>query len=521
MLRTGSGSTVDGVTVAARRPRVVVRVRERPLAIAGAAVLLLLALHVRTRALGSPFWGDEGLSVGVASHPLTAIPGVLREDGSPPLYYVLLHVWMAAFGTGEAATRGLSLLFALATVPVGLWLGSSLFGRRAGWACAALAALNPLLSVYAQETRMYSLVALLSMLAAGALVQVAVYRRRQFRWLLAGTLAALLYTHSWGLFLGATAAVVYLALMIRAGDRRALLVDGAIAFGGAALLFAPWLPTLLFQAAHTGAPWASTPHLRSLPRAIVRVAAGAGPLIALGVAAAAMLWSRPRRADLEAAGALVVLAAGTLLLAWAYSQHEAAWASRYLTILLGPLLLLAGLIVARAGAAGAAALVILAITWFQLPAYHSVSHKSNIRTVAAGLAPWLRPHDLVVAAQPETTPLLHYQLRSGLRFADAMGAVSDPRVMDWRDALARLRRSTPAAVLALAHRLPHGGRLALVRPVTNHSGWHARWTHLVKVRAAELAAALERDPGLHRVATIHPGRPGSESTLRAVVYARR
>jgi mannosyltransferase len=512
---------VDGVTVAARRPRVVVRARARPLAVAGAAALLLLAVHVRTRALGSPFWGDEGLSVGVASHPLTAIPGVLREDGSPPLYYVLLHVWMAAFGTSEAATRALSMLFAVATVPVGLWLGHSLFGRKAAWACATLAALNPLLSAYAQETRMYSLVALLSLLAAGALVQVAVYRRRGYRWLLAGALAALLYTHAWGLFMAATAVVVYAAFALRALDRRALLIDGAIAFGGAALLFAPWLPTLLFQAAHTGAPWASTPHVHSLTRAIYRVAAGSGPLVALGVAAVAMLWARPRTAELHAAGALLVLAAGTLLLAWVYSQHDAAWASRYLTILLGPLLLLAGLIVARAGAAGAAALVIVAITWFQLPSYRSISHKSNIRTVAAGLAPWLRPHDLVVAAQPETGPLLHYQLRSGLRYADVMGAVGDPRVMDWRDALARLRRSTPAAVVALADRLPPHARLALVRPVTSNSDWHARWTHLVKVRAAQLGAALERDHRLKRIATISPGHHGTESTLRAVVYARR
>ena len=54
----------------------------------------------------------------------------------------------------------------------------------------------------------------------------------------------------------------------RPAPRRALVRDGVLAFGGAALLFAPWVPTLLYQAAHTGAPWSHRPTGRSLERAI-------------------------------------------------------------------------------------------------------------------------------------------------------------------------------------------------------------------------------------------------------------
>ena len=502
------------------RPIVPARVRALPVGAVAAVALLAVSVHVRTRALGAPFWGDEGLSAGIASHPLTAIPGVLREDGSPPLYYLLLHVWMAVVGSSEAAIRALSLVFALATVPAGLWLGRALFGARAGWMCAALCALSPLLSAYAQEARMYALVGLLALLASGAFVAVFVQRRRDFRWLLAGALAALLYTHAWGLFFALVAALAAAALAINAPDRRALLIDAAIGFGGSALLFLPWLPTLLFQAAHTGAPWASTPHLRALPRAVTRVLAGPGPLVAFVVAAGVMLSARRPARELRAAAALLGLAAGTLLVAWGYAHHQANWASRYLIILLGPLLLLGGLILSRAGAAGVTALLVIGVTWFSLPPYRSISHKSNIRTVVAGLGPELRRGDLVVAAQPETGPLLHYELGDRVRYADAMGRVADPRVMDWRDALARLRRSSPRAVLALADALPRGARVALVRPVTSHSGWRARWTHLVKVRAAALGKALQADRRLRLIVTITPGRKGSESTLRALVYER-
>ena len=53
---------------------------------------------------------DEGLSIGIASQPLFDIPGVLRVDGSPPLYYMLLSVWMDVFGDGPADTQSLSMV---------------------------------------------------------------------------------------------------------------------------------------------------------------------------------------------------------------------------------------------------------------------------------------------------------------------------------------------------------------------------------------------------------------------------
>src|SRR3712207_7245174 len=75
-------------------------------------VLILLSLIVRTRALDAPFWIDEALSVGISSQPLSELPALLRQDGSPPLYYALLHGWIAVAGSSEVATHALSLVFA-------------------------------------------------------------------------------------------------------------------------------------------------------------------------------------------------------------------------------------------------------------------------------------------------------------------------------------------------------------------------------------------------------------------------
>ena len=100
--------------------------------------LLAVSFYLRTHSLGESLWMDEGLSIGIASQPLFDIPHVLRVDGSPPLYYMLLSVWMDATGNGPAETQGLSVAIALLAVPGGLWAGWSLFGRRAGLICAAL-----------------------------------------------------------------------------------------------------------------------------------------------------------------------------------------------------------------------------------------------------------------------------------------------------------------------------------------------------------------------------------------------
>jgi mannosyltransferase len=110
-------------TAPARR-RALSDVRVRPLGAAGKTVLALtlltaLSLFFRTRELGAAYWIDEGLSWGISSHHFFSIPHVLRQDGSPPLYYLMLHVWMRLFGTSEQATHVLSLIPALATVPLG------------------------------------------------------------------------------------------------------------------------------------------------------------------------------------------------------------------------------------------------------------------------------------------------------------------------------------------------------------------------------------------------------------------
>ena len=192
----------------------------------GLGLLVVLSLMLKDAELDVGYWVDEGLSVGIADRPLLDIPGILRQDGSPPLYYMLLNLWLGLAGSDERATHTLSLLFALAAVPVAFWGAGLVFGRRAAWIAAVLTVFNPFLSQYAQETRMYSLVVLLSMLATSLFLRAYTGDERPARrWpvLFGLALATALYTHNWALFLGLAMGIAWLALLALAPRRRARL----------------------------------------------------------------------------------------------------------------------------------------------------------------------------------------------------------------------------------------------------------------------------------------------------------
>ncbi|HET9162600.1 MAG TPA: glycosyltransferase family 39 protein [Solirubrobacterales bacterium] len=95
-----------------------------------------------------------------------AMEAVGFSESAPPLYYALAWLWTQVTGTGEFGLRSLSAAAGVATVPVAYLLGAQLRGRRAGLLAAALVAVNPMLLWYSQEARDYSLLVLLTALAA-------------------------------------------------------------------------------------------------------------------------------------------------------------------------------------------------------------------------------------------------------------------------------------------------------------------------------------------------------------------
>jgi mannosyltransferase len=508
---------------AALRERTRTRAGARVAAAVAVLALVLVSLVLRTRALDAGFWIDEGLSVGIASYPLLDIPGVLRLDGSPPLYYLLLHVWMELFGTGEAATHTLSLVFALASIPVALWAARSLWGARTGWIAAGLAAVNPFLTYYAQETRMYALAGVLGMVVAATFIHAFCRRDRRYLPAFAVALATMLYTHNWALFLGAGTFATFAVLVRWAApaDRRGLVRDGVLAYGAVAVLYAPWVPTLLFQAANTGAPWAERPSVENLLSAVGLLMGGTATGIALLLVAGNGVAGLIRDERDRRTAALVLLTVAAALIAFLASQLSPAFANRYFASFVGPFLLIAAVGLAHAGRLGIVTLVLVLAFWLD-PRTSDINAKSNARSVGASIQTLVTAGDLVVSTHPEQLPLVAYYLPDGVRYGDSLGFVEDPRVFDWVDALDRLKAATPRRTMEpMIRSLRPGQELVLVQPILRTARWGAPWTSLVRRRSVQWERALDADGRMRREAVVPVfGYDRLPRGVRAIVYRK-
>jgi mannosyltransferase len=502
-----------------------------PLRVVGLLVLMGLSVWLRTHAITAKFWIDEGLSVGIAHHDVFSIPGVLRKDGSPPLYYMLLNVWMGVVGgDGESRTHALSVLCATLTIPCGWWLGRRMFGERAGWATAGLCATLPFLTYYAQETRMYALVALLGLCSTGAFAIAYGTRDRRAIPAFSVLTALTLYTHNWGLFLAVGMGVAFLVLWraTAADERPGFFRDGLLGFGLLALLYLPWIPTLISQARHTGAPWAEAPDFSGVLQGLMSLVGGVETallLVVVGVAGLTQLrdGAEGRRRS-RAVVALAVALAVAVGLAFVASQISPAWSTRYFSVFVGPALLLAGAGLTRFGKVGIVALAIVLVLWFD-PRERQIRGKSDAYRVARTLKDQalIQKGDLVLAVHPEYGPAMRYYLGGGYRWADALGPVSDNRVFDWRDALDRFKAAGPKRTLArLAPGVKPGQHLILIMPIIRTARWGAPWTAEIRHRAPQWERAVDDDPQFVRIGPVpsfkHRALPRG---VRAIVYLRR
>jgi hypothetical protein len=177
-----------------------------------------------------PLHEDEAVTGLISARPLgEMLHTVVLDRGGAPLHFLLAHLALQ-LDTNAETLRWLSLVFALATVPLCYDLARRLAGRLAGLTAAALAATSQLLLVYGTFGRMYSLFACVSALSADLFVRALAKPTRGAA--IAATAAALvpLAVHPFGVFLVGPEAAVALWLWRGRQFTRALPVLALAAF---------------------------------------------------------------------------------------------------------------------------------------------------------------------------------------------------------------------------------------------------------------------------------------------------
>lgn len=134
------------------------------LEVVGLSLVLGIGMLTRLHDLAEDsLWLDEAFSVYVAQQPLGRMMEIITQhDTPPPLYYALLHAWLAIWpGDVAYSVRLLSVLLGVTSVLVMYLCGKELGGVRVGLTAALLIAISPFRVWYSQEARMYALLALL------------------------------------------------------------------------------------------------------------------------------------------------------------------------------------------------------------------------------------------------------------------------------------------------------------------------------------------------------------------------
>jgi mannosyltransferase len=208
---------------------------------AWAAVLFvtLLAAALRFYRLGfHSLWYDEAFTAWtVAQTPRDILWIGLQDVVHPPLYYLLVAPWTRLVGGSEFALRNLSAGASLLGVPLLYQLGRRGWNRRVGLWAALLWAVAPFALWYAQEARMYALLAATGLASTLCLAWALPGGSR--RRLVANAALNLLgiYTHYFYLFV-LLSQYLYLALTLR--HRRAFWRWFGLN-AVAAALYLPWL----------------------------------------------------------------------------------------------------------------------------------------------------------------------------------------------------------------------------------------------------------------------------------------
>jgi len=381
-----------------------------------------------------------------------------------------------AFGEGDLAVRSLSAVASALTLPV-VWLAARrLGGVRAAWGAAIVLAVNPFAIRYGAETRMYSLVALFA--ALGLLAALRAYERPTPGRLACVALAAaaVLYTHYWGVYLLVASGLMLGVRAWRRSDGWAERLRGpdgrllaALALGGAG--WSPWIPTFLYQAAHTGTPWATPVGPAALVTVLGEFGGGSSEwarvltfllvaLILLG------LFARPAPtasvpADREAGSRIVeldlngrsearplfVLLLGCPAIAVVLGLVTGtAFVARYTSVVLPFFAVLAGLgFAALPDRRRSAALVgAIGIIGLSLAGQTALRNRTQAGELAGYLAVAAQPGDLVAFCPDQLGPGTLRLL--GDRFpAIGFPRASDPRLVDWSDYEDVNRLASPAA----------------------------------------------------------------------------
>ena len=198
-------------------------------------IILFISLIFRLINLNQSFWLDEAISALTAKASFPYQWYGIAGDFQPPLYYLILHLFMKLNIWNEWFLRIPSVLFGVFTVYIIYLIANKLFNKKTALISSLLLAISQFHIYYSQELRMYSLLALLTTLSMWFYI-----KKQWIRYIFAGIIGA--YS-SYMYFFIFFPQMLWILLFRNRKNMYPWIMSMVIIL----LSYLPWLPNLLKQ----------------------------------------------------------------------------------------------------------------------------------------------------------------------------------------------------------------------------------------------------------------------------------
>jgi hypothetical protein len=190
------------------------------------------------------FFYDEVVSRELSFHSFHDLFfGIARDNGNPPLYWILIKVWSLLFGAGETALRAFSAFAGVACTALVYLMAKENFDEHVAVIASIAYALSPFSLELSTEARCYAWLQLIA--TASFYCFFRFWIRHQARWLSGVLLCAVLLTfsHYYGFFIPLAQMIILLTYR----QCRKLLAWLSAMTVAACVFALGWLPVFLVQ----------------------------------------------------------------------------------------------------------------------------------------------------------------------------------------------------------------------------------------------------------------------------------
>ena len=228
-------------------------------------LITIIGFLLRLYHLSNPsLWYDEMATAYRIDHSLIQTIKRLSVSPFPPLYYIIMNLWVKFFGNSEFSLRFPSLISSTLSIIFIFKLSKVLFGEKVGLIAALLLSVSPYSINYAQEAKMYAMLWLLGILSFYFFYRFS--KDNKFRSLLLYVIftTMCIYTLYVGFIFMIIQNILFFTFLNREQYKKWLLGQLIII-----LLYLPWINIFLYTTIHkVGIGWITkiTNPLKILPR---------------------------------------------------------------------------------------------------------------------------------------------------------------------------------------------------------------------------------------------------------------